>query len=92
MSGKRNDETVAEKIVNAGLDMAEAVTALSEVLTALAAIMPCLPGAAPLEAEHGKIKKARKRVKAAGARLGGIVELLPAEVLRASEVIDREDS
>ena len=41
MSEKRtlNDNTVAEKLTNAGADLEDAATALAEVLTALAAIM-----------------------------------------------------
>lgn len=86
-----NDNTVNEKLKNAGADLEEAATALGEVLTALAAIMPCLPGAAPLKAEHGKIEKAAKGVKAASVRIGGIRERLPDDALRNRKVIDRED-
>ena len=90
MNSLLNDNTVNEKLTNAGADLEDAATALAEVLTALAAIMPCLPGAAPLKAEHGKIEGAARQVKAASVRLGEIWERLPDDALRNRKVIDRE--
>ena len=90
MENKRIDNTVNQKLTNAGDDLEAAKTALGEVLIALDAIMPSLPGAEPLKAERKKIEKAERNVKLASNRLDEIRERLSDDELRYWKVINRE--
>lgn len=60
MSYMQNNNTVDEKLTNAGADLEGAATGLQEVLTALDAIIPCLSGNAPLKVEYKNNRQGRR--------------------------------